>query len=135
MTSLQTLFALWLYNKNAITGRYYHGIENQELLDANQFKSKMRMTFLQAKNHGYKVKKWSKANIVKYESYPTITKETATWETTLKTIPRIIYHHVFNLEQLESINPRPRLQSIKHIWLQSIDSILATIWSKYEPSL
>lgn len=101
MTPLSLLFTMWLYNRNAITGRYYHGIENQLMLKQQWYDSKQWMTFNQAKQHWYKIKKGEKSVRVKFETYPLVSVTDKDQDITYKRIPYVRYYNVFNTEQLE----------------------------------
>lgn len=105
MLTQEELMAKWFKNKNAITWRFYLGLNNQILLNEAGCKSHERMTFLQAKQNGYRIKAWSKWVIIKYESYIPVEEKDSENNVVKKwTIPYFVHHQVFNLDQCVKIN-------------------------------
>ena len=98
MLTENELLKRWLLNRNAISGRYYRGLTNQEVLSSQWFNKPERITFYQAKQNGLRVKKWAQWVRIKYEEFKEIEDNGIK-----KTIPFIKYHYVFNLDQTEKV--------------------------------
>jgi len=117
MLTQEELLRQWYSNKNAITGRYYLGLGNQIMLDNAWCKSKERMTFFQAKENGYRIKPWVKGVQIKYESYiPTDKKDSEGNILSTENVRYVVYHQVFNLDQVVKVADCTSPDSDKSIW-------------------
>ena len=104
MLTEQELMEKGLLNKNAISGRFYYWLSNQLALEEAGKKSKEWMTFVQAKLFGYKVKKWAKSVVIKYEANKNIIKTDPNGEIVEKNTHYIKFHRVFNLDDLIKVS-------------------------------
>lgn len=88
-------------NKNAISGRLYLWLQNQMKLNDAGFATPEWLTFLQVKQAWRKLKKWSEGIEVIYAE-PIAREEIDTnGNKTVKTIPYLKKHIVFNVEQVD----------------------------------
>lgn len=100
MLTEQDLIDQGYHNRNAITGRFYLGLANQKLLTEAGFQSTDWLTFLQAKQNGYKIKPWSKGVEIQYKEFiPVEEKDSEGKIISKKEIPYIVTHLVFNIDQ------------------------------------
>jgi antirestriction protein ArdC len=97
--------------KNLVTKKHYNGI-NQILLNCSPYSSPYWLTFRQIKEKGGWLKAGSKANIVVFYKWINTTTDTPTSDelsqdtpTKIKQIPLLRYYNVFNMAQVEGIEP------------------------------
>lgn len=94
----EELQAHWYQNRN-ISGRFYLGMKNQELLNAQGFQSKQRLTRRQADTLGLNIKDWQEATTIVFKDFVEHEDMDDNWNVVMTTTPCMRYHEVYNLEQ------------------------------------
>ena len=91
--------------RNLISKKPYRGI-NSFLLNCSPYESDYWLTYKQAKQKGGTVRKGQKANLVVFWKWlNTVKEEDSDTETRLTKVPLLRYYNVFNLDQIDGINP------------------------------
>lgn len=103
MLTEKELIDKWFVHKNAISGRYYRWLTNQETLNSLWFNKCEWLTFHQAKQNWLKVKAWSKWVVVQYKEFVELKEKRHDWGVDIKKIPYVKSWLVFNIEQTEPI--------------------------------
>lgn len=91
---------------NAVTSRFYQG-GNRLWLDCQGYPDPGWCTYKQASEQGWQVRKGERASVVEYWQWEREekTSEGKTVRVKLES-PRVFYAHVFNLSQMEGVEPR-----------------------------
>ncbi len=103
MLNEKDLIKKWFVNRNAISGRYYRGLTNQETLNSLWFKTPKRLTFSQAVGNWLRIKAWSKWVVVTYKEFVEVKEKSRSWDLVVKKVPYIKSWLVFNLEQTQPV--------------------------------
>ncbi len=92
--------------RNLVSGKPYRGI-NQILLNCSEYESDFYLTFKQAKDKGGHVRKGEKSTLVVFWKLLNTVSETDNPDSNSKLIkiPYLRYYRVFNLDQIDGIEP------------------------------
>ena len=98
------------HNRNFITGRLYLWLQNQMKLNEAGFAIPEWLTFLQIKQNGYVLKKWSEGLEVIYAEPIAREDVDSNGKVSVKSIPYLKKHIVFNVDQVDKVsNPKPQM--------------------------